>query len=84
MLTIRSTGNDIVLDWTPSPSHPTTYVYRSMTYGGAYTRIGSAQGSTFTDTGVLTNNQRAYYYLTQDRGVISNFRMPAMGTPNRE
>jgi len=84
MLTIRSSGNDVILDWTPSPNNPTTYVYRSFAYGGAFTRIATVQGNTYSDPGILGTNLRGYYFLTQDRGVISSFRMPAMVRPFKE
>ncbi len=63
-LTATAAGaNQINLSWTASSGATEYHVYRSTTSGGPYTSVGTATGTTFSDTGLTCNT--TYYYVVR-------------------
>jgi autotransporter-associated beta strand protein len=56
-----SGNNQVALSWTAVSGAAGYVVKRSATSGGPYATVGTASGTTFTDTGLV--NGTAYYYL---------------------
>jgi trimeric autotransporter adhesin len=63
-LTATASGtSQINLSWTAVSGATSYNVYRSTTSGGPYTSVGSAIGTTFSDTGLACNT--TYYYVVR-------------------
>lgn len=79
ILVVSSTGNDIVLNWQFPDGIDQYYVYRSANIAGPYSVIDSTVARTYTDTGILTSQDKNFYYVTFRDDSIS-LRRPG-GTP---
>ncbi|MCB9357342.1 MAG: hypothetical protein H6505_02125 [Calditrichaeota bacterium] len=84
LLTITSSGNDIVLHWIPGENgNALMHVERALTTGGPFTEIGSTSNVTYTDFGILTTQDKAFYQVRQDLSVLANFRLPTRSSNAR-
>jgi len=64
---VASTVN---LSWTGSPDSASYNVYRSPVPGGGYVKIGTANGTTYSDSHV--NNGTTYYYVVRGLDALGN------------
>ena len=63
-LTATAAGaNQINLSWTASSGATEYQILRSTTSGGPYTQVGTATGTTFSDTGLTCNT--TYFYVVR-------------------
>jgi chitodextrinase len=60
LYTTGATTTSISLDWDSSSGARGYYVYRSTSYNGTYSRVGSPSSSSYTDSGRSAST--AYYY----------------------
>lgn len=83
LLTITSSGNDVILRWQPGDNGGTMmHVERATTTGGPYTEIGSSNTASYTDAGIISATDKAFYQIKQDLANLANFRLPAV-SPNQ-
>jgi len=61
----RSGNREVSLSWTSSPGTNNYSVQRSTTNGSGYAQVGTATGSTYTDT--VPSNTTPYYYVVTAR-----------------
>jgi hypothetical protein len=62
-----SSSTDITLTWTPISGAQQYHVYKSITNPqSGFTLIGSVTDTTFTETNVLINELKSFYYVTAD------------------
>jgi glycosidase len=69
-LTAAAGNGQVTLSWSPLPGSTGYRVYRSPLSGGGYLYMGSASGTTYTDTSV--QNARLYYYVVTDLDSAGN------------
>ncbi len=83
LLTIASSGNDIILHWQPGDNGGTLmHVERATTTGGPYTEIGTSNTASYVDAGIVTATDKAFYQVKQDLITLANFRLP-VASPNQ-
>jgi fibronectin type 3 domain-containing protein len=61
----RSGNKQVTLVWTNSPGTNNYSIQRSTTSGSGYSQVGTATGTTYTDT--VPSNTAAYYYVVTAR-----------------
>lgn len=77
LLTIASSGTDIILRWQPGDNGGALmHIELATSTGGPYTEIASTSDPTYTDAGILTTTDKAFYQIKQDMSVLSAFRLP--------
>ncbi|MBL0063219.1 MAG: hypothetical protein IPP40_17485 [bacterium] len=64
ILTIFPSGNDAVLNWTFPDGIDKYYVYRAAATAGPFNVIDSTTARTYTDTGIVTTQDKSFYYVT--------------------
>ena len=80
---VYATGSDgqVELNWTAASGASSYNIMRSATAGGPYTQIGTAGGTTYTDSG-LTDGTSYYYVVVSVKGSTeSSNSNEACGTP---
>ncbi|MBK6911662.1 MAG: hypothetical protein IPH10_12165 [bacterium] len=78
LLTIASSGTDIVLRWQPGDSGGAVmHIERAPSTDGPYTEIATTTDVTFTDTNILTTLDKAFYQVRQDLSALARYRLPA-------
>jgi hypothetical protein len=76
ILTIRTSGNDVILDWLSGSGADAFHIYRSSTPAGSFAEIDSTTAQTYTDFGIITSNPKSFYQVTFSPRTLSNFRLP--------
>jgi len=78
LLTIVSSGTDIILHWQPGDNGGATmHIERAPLTEGPFAEIGSTTNTTYTDIGIITSMDKAFYRVRQDLTTLANFRLPA-------
>ncbi|HKI01094.1 MAG TPA: hypothetical protein VKK31_03865 [Thermoanaerobaculia bacterium] len=62
-LTATAAPNTVNLSWTASAGATEYHIYRATTSGGPYTQVGTATGTTFSNTGLACNT--TYFYVVR-------------------
>jgi hypothetical protein len=78
VVVISRSGNDIVLNWTANPDHYPFRVFRSSQLATGYAEIGTSNTMSYTDSGILTSQDKQFYYITVTPGVFSTYRLPEL------
>lgn len=79
ILVVAADGNDIVLNWEFPDNIDQYYVYRATSLAGPYTVLDSTTARTYTDPGIVTTQDKNFYYVTFRDDSISLIR--PVGTP---
>jgi len=79
ILTVRLSGNDIILDWIPSGNAPPYHVWRANSSAGPFAEVDSTNNVTWTDVNAINLAPRHFYYVRQTGPgpVASDFRLPS-------
>ncbi|MBM3324248.1 MAG: hypothetical protein FJY66_01120 [Calditrichaeota bacterium] len=83
VVTIRSSGTDVILDWLSGPGVDQFYIYRATIPQGPFAVIDSTASQTYTDVGITTIQTKMFYQVTFSTEGLSSFRLPE-GAPVRE
>jgi hypothetical protein len=65
-----------VLDWQSGPGVDHFDVFRGIRSDSTLTQIGTTANNTYTDSGVLTDQDKNFYQVIFDASALSTFRMP--------
>jgi len=66
-----------VLRWQPGENGGAImHVERALFTEGPFGEIATTTDPTFTDTGILTTHDKAFYRVRQDLSLLANFRLP--------
>jgi hypothetical protein len=76
VLVVHSVGSDLVLDWQSGPGVDHFDVFRGIRSDSTLTQIGTTANNTYTDSGVLTDQDKNFYQVIFDASALSTFRMP--------
>ncbi|MCL4305729.1 hypothetical protein KJZ99_07420 [bacterium] len=79
ILVISAVGNDVVLNWQFPDGIDQYYIHRANVSTGPYSVIDSTVARTYTDPGVISGQDRGFYYVTFSDDSIS-IQQPG-GTP---
>ncbi|MBK6911748.1 MAG: hypothetical protein IPK53_01835 [bacterium] len=82
LLTVISSGNDVILNWEFPDGIDEYYIQRAANTAGPFTTIDSTTARTYTDTGIITTQAQGYYTVTFRDDSISVQSPP--GTPARQ
>jgi len=83
VVTVRSSGTDLILDWLSGSGVDEFYIYRAATPTGSFAVIDSTAAQTYTDVGIVATQPKMFYQVTFSAGALSSFRLPE-ATPARE
>ncbi len=76
VVTIRSSGTDVILDWLSGPGVDQFYIYRATIPTGSFAVIGSTAAQTYTDVGIIATETKLFYQVTFSAEGLSSFRLP--------
>lgn len=78
ILTVRVSGNNIVLDWIPTGNAPPYHVWRADQNAGPFAEVDSTNNVTWTDVNAVNLALRHFYYIRQNSpgAVSSTYRLP--------
>ena len=83
VLTVRTSGNDVILDWLSGSGVEAFHIYRASTPTGSFTEIDSTTAQSYTDYGIISTNDRSFYQVTFSPRTMSNFRLPNRNSANK-
>ncbi|MFH1010591.1 MAG: hypothetical protein V1784_05090 [bacterium] len=83
VVTVRPSGNDLILDWLSGSGVDEFYIYRAAIPTGPFAVIDSTAAQTYTDVGITATQAKMFYRVTFSAGALSSFRLPE-ATPARE
>ena len=76
VLVIRTSGNDVILNWIADAVDIPFHVYRASGLGGPFTEIAQTNDLFYTDAGVISGALKQFYYVTWTNNGFSSFRLP--------
>jgi hypothetical protein len=76
VVTIRPSGNDVILDWLSGSGVSQFYIYRATTPTGSFAVIDSTAEQTYTDVGVAGTEPKMFYQVTFSVEALSSYRLP--------
>ena len=76
VLVIRTSGNDVVLNWIAEPTDIPFHVYRAAVPSGPFTDIAQTNNLFYTDAGAVSGALKRFYYITWTNNGPSAFRLP--------
>jgi len=83
ILTVHTSGNNVILDWMSGSGADQFHIYRSSTPSGSFAQIDSTTAQTYTDYGIISTNDRSFYQVTFSPRTLSNFRLPESSSSTR-